>query len=95
MTEAVKHTRGPWTSDGSHIYAPDGAIIAVVHNPGSTAADYPLVANGNLIAAGPEMLEALRGIEHFSDALNFRTDTLSVELRKWIDAGRAAIARAS
>lgn len=48
----------------------------------------------NLIAAAPNMFEALEGIEHFSDALNYRDDTLSVELRKWIDVGRAALAKA-
>ena len=53
------HTPGPWTTHGSHVYAPDKAIIAVVHNPGSHESDYPLVSNLRLIAAAPEMLEAL------------------------------------
>jgi hypothetical protein len=51
-------TPGPWTTHCSHIYAPDGAILAVVHNPGSKASDYPLVANRDLMAAAPELFEA-------------------------------------
>jgi len=41
----------------------------------------------------PELYEAMEGIKHFSDALNYREDTLSVELRKWINAGAAALAK--
>lgn len=54
----MAHTSGPWAVHGSHIYAPDGAIIAVVHNPGSKASDYPLVANRDLMAAAPELLDS-------------------------------------
>jgi hypothetical protein len=59
---SAKHTPGPWSSDGSHIYAPDGEIIAQVHNPGSKEADYPLVQNRNLMTAAPELLEALKAL---------------------------------
>lgn len=59
MSEA-KHTDGPWRCEGSHIYAPDGQIIAVVFNPGYRASDYPLVANRNLMTAAPDMLASLR-----------------------------------
>lgn len=52
-------TPGPWSVESSHIYAPDGAILAQVHNPGSKEADYPLIANRNLMAAGPLMRDAL------------------------------------
>jgi hypothetical protein len=58
-----KWTPGPWQTNGSHIYAPDRAIIAQVHNPGSKATDYPLVANRDLMAAAPELYEG-------GDALN-------------------------
>lgn len=54
----TQFTRGPWQTNCSHIYAPDGAIIAQVHNPGSRATDYPLVANRDLMAAAPELYEA-------------------------------------
>jgi len=55
----IQHTPGPWKGDGSYVYAPDGAIIAIVQNPGSRESDYPLVANRDLIAAAPELLKAL------------------------------------
>jgi hypothetical protein len=35
--------------------------------------------------------EAMEGIVHFSDALNYRNDHLSNALRQWIEAGRAAL----
>lgn len=53
------HTPGPWSVECSHIYAPDGAMLAQVHNPGSKATDYPLIANRNLMAASPLMMDAL------------------------------------
>lgn len=37
------------------------------------------------------MREAMEGIVHFSDALNFREDHLSKALRQWIEAGRDAL----
>lgn len=55
-----KHTPGPWTANGSHIYAPDGSIIAQVHNSGARDSDYPLMANRDLMSAAPDMLKALR-----------------------------------
>ena len=61
----MKHTPGPWGVHGSHIYAPDGAIIAQVHNPGSKEQDYPLVANCNLMVAAPKMLAALEEAAKF------------------------------
>ena len=36
----------------------------------------------------------MEGIVHFSDALNFRNDHLSKALSQWIEAGRAALAKA-
>lgn len=35
-----------------------------------------------------DLIEAMEGIVHWSDALNWREDIRSVELRKWIAAGR-------
>jgi hypothetical protein len=57
---SVGPTKGPWGVHGSHIYAPDGEIIAQVYNPGSGASDYPLVLNRDLMAAAPELAEALK-----------------------------------
>jgi hypothetical protein len=64
----MKHTPGPWGVHGSHIYAPDGAIIAQVYNPGSKEQDYPLVANRNLMAEAPNMLALLSDLTTAWDA---------------------------
>jgi FtsZ-binding cell division protein ZapB len=39
--------------------------------------------------------EAMEGIVHFSDALNFRNDQLSKALSQWIEAGRALLSQAT
>jgi hypothetical protein len=58
----AKHTPGPWNKNSCYIYAPDGKIIAQVHNPGSKKTDYPLEANRDLMAAAPELLAALEAL---------------------------------
>lgn len=63
----TKSTPGPWQVHQSHIYTadPERALLAQVHNPGSRASDYPLVANARLIASAPDLLRALEEImEH-------------------------------
>lgn len=42
-----------------------------------------------------ELVEALEGIVHFGDAVAYRSDTLSVELRKWIAHAAALLAKHS
>ncbi len=62
----TKWTKGPWLVNLSHIYSPDKQIIALVHNPGSKESDYPLVANRDLMAAAPELYDALEAL-YFHD----------------------------
>lgn len=52
-----KHTPGPWTNDRSVIKGPDGVAVAEVWLRGVTSSSGP---NARLIAAAPELLEALR-----------------------------------
>jgi hypothetical protein len=90
----LHHQNTPTNS--SHIYAPDGAIIAQVHNPGSKESDYPLVANRDLMAAAPEMLEALLEAEkHFGEfasiTINGQHDPDDIRV---VGMFRAAIAKA-
>ena len=69
----VKHTHGTWTvlgpvGAGSMIAAKDGetvlAYIAVVYGPDQTKES---AGNSELIAASPEMLEALRAYQKLDD----------------------------
>lgn len=97
-----KHTPGEWSTHGSHIYAPDLAIIATVYNPGSREADYPLIANRDVMAAAPDMLaserENLTVLENLLAYLRKHEATLpplstsSLEVR--IEKTRAAIRKA-
>lgn len=63
-TERVKHTSGPWTISGyygapDHIAGPHGERLAVM---GIRTSNYPPEqwANARLMAAAPELLEALK-----------------------------------
>lgn len=58
----IKHTPGPWEQvrygNRQHeIQGPNGEIVGRVHEPDER---YSLLANARLVAAAPEMLEALR-----------------------------------
>ncbi|HEX7931169.1 MAG TPA: hypothetical protein VF470_09740 [Sphingomicrobium sp.] len=91
------HTPGPWAVHCSYIYAPDGAIIAQVHNPGSNASDYPLEANRDLMAAAPELLDRLHDVVIAIDALLAAPDDEGrrPHAKHFADAARAAIAKAT
>lgn len=59
-----KHTSGPWIKNGNRIENEDGALIAGVFD-GTFSYDEDrekLRANGNLITAAPDLLEALRDV---------------------------------
>lgn len=43
------------------------------------------------MSAVADLIEAMRGVEHFKDALDFRNDPLSKALRQWIEAGSSAL----
>ena len=54
------HTPGPWTIDGEFIYGGNIRIADTSLCDGDEAPDYQLDANNRLIAAAPDLLEALR-----------------------------------
>ena len=96
----TQFTPGPWKVNCSHIYTPDGAIIAQVHNPGSKASDYPLVANRDLMAAAPELYEIAQLYLDWGHLSPRQLEEKYPEWDrtegvKWIDAkARAALAKA-
>ena len=60
----TKHSRGPWTGGRECINAPDGRLIAEVLFYNAEGRDpmthAEFVANSKLIAAAPDMLDALK-----------------------------------
>ena len=73
--EAMKHTPGPWVVDpavrqGFTVYAPkEGFIVGTQDEEGRYGA-IESEANARLIAAAPELLDALeRYVHHFGDPL--------------------------
>jgi len=54
----TKHTPGPWAHRNGRIYSVDREQLTIAHIARSVDGDYS-PANGQLIAAAPELLEAL------------------------------------
>ena len=59
-----KHTKGPWTQNGSKVRNANRCIVADVRDldHANPATAHAALANARLIAAAPEMLEALKDI---------------------------------
>ena len=109
MTTATKqgHTPGPWHVED----APDSGLIFIRSHPAEVSLanirkgqDHPNEANARLIAAAPELLEALKAIEgRITKAANAfyvsgKRSDLQAAFDGWkVDAqqARAAIARAT
>ena len=68
-TNKSKHTPGPWRAEGFenlvvNAVTPEGTACTIIVAPGGSymAGLAELKANAQLIAAAPELLEALRGL---------------------------------
>lgn len=87
-----KHTPGPWHTGGkldAIVYAPDGYAVAGCQTYHGLRDEACTAANARLIAAAPELLEALDMMErHFS-----RYDDTHNNLV--LEQARAAIAKAT
>jgi hypothetical protein len=90
----MEHTPGPWTVEGTQIYAPWGDKRRVIAKTGQTYAwgdGYAMAeADARLIAAAPDLLAALQ------EGLRERPSKPGViaEYWDWMDMARAAIAKA-
>ena len=95
----TKHTPGPWASDDSgRVYAIGGGYVPLrtpfredAFTEGPNRSDHPeetLLANARLIAAAPELLEALKAI---LDPITNTDEALYTHSR---EMARAAIAKA-
>ena len=91
------HTKGPW--DFSWEIQPNGCptvgskglmVCMVAHSAKDPSQRETALANANLIAAAPDLLEALE------DALDGveGNHPLDADIHSWQDAARAAIAKA-
>jgi hypothetical protein len=90
MSEARKHTPGPWhwrLSDNATPHIEHGDClpdeIGMLKNrvcvmPSEIMHDYNSLANARLIAAAPEMLEALKMVLDDPDALDGRPRTAKI-----------------
>ena len=81
----TKHTPGPWIiGNPTEIHDVDGTRIVMCCQTSDDVTDDASEANARLIAAAPELLEALKGVVRVADRA---TDEF--------DAARAAIAKAT
>ena len=90
MSEA-KHTTGPWNvpfREFTKIKAANGAHIATCHKLTNLV---NLEANSRLIAAAPDLLDALKALTHSLDV----EDLLHDDQRSSFAAACAAIAKAT
>ncbi len=65
----TKHTPGPWYADEEQSVI-DGIVIPFVHVDGKKIAEVNTIANARLIAAAPELLEALERLILICEAYN-------------------------
>lgn len=92
---AAKHTPGPWTvppDSPADILAPDGQPVAVAR--GWLWRQHPeCIANAHLIAAAPDMLEALREIALTPACSNSDPDDMGDALDSIIGRAQGILAR--
>ena len=92
----MKHTPGPWRwsqnpHGGARVETPRVGIADVLSRAGVPhPAQESCAANARLIAAAPELLEALRGL--VAEAKRLHVDDI---LGSSVDAARAALAKAT
>ncbi|HFK2339411.1 TPA: hypothetical protein ACGXSN_001127 [Pseudomonas aeruginosa] len=90
-----KHTPGPWVSRNNMVFGGKKCICSNVNaaspTPQNIAEDVAMsIANARLIAAAPELLEALR------DCVSRITDEVAdAEFLDEVEQARAAIAKAT
>lgn len=92
------HTPGPWSCDygDSAVFCDTGAEIASVthgnHDDGTAIGCAETICNLKLIAAAPELLEALRGLMNCHTGAAWQTADAQ---RRWWMAADAAVAKAT
>ena len=89
---STNHTQGPWKVDANSM----GSVVTIAGPDGRPIArmiDDPEQANARLIAAAPDLLEALRVCE--GNIASLLASNHPAVFGKWLDSVRAAIAKAT
>ena len=91
-----EHTPGRWDVAGSEVWASGRRVASLGGAYGPKDAE-TRNANARLIAAAPELLEALRGLIEDVEltAEDFGGDIITEDLMTALDKARAAIAKAT
>lgn len=99
QTQTEQHTPGPWTTDHGHIWA-DGLLLATmkercVESIQKGAVQYaPQQANAALIAAAPELYEALMKLREVIGCWNLNSEDYESLVQPVIRDVDAALAHA-
>lgn len=94
---APKHAPGPWTAQGLAIVASDRSFVGRVYPWCADPQDAECAkGNARLIAAAPELLEALElAVQHYNEWASAELPhDLDEERLPWLAPARAAIAKA-
>jgi hypothetical protein len=91
MESETKHTPGPWIASGAKVLDKRQTLLADVHQTASRPSADESAANARLIAAAPELYEALRVLLDAAESL--LRETGGVE-PAGLRMARAALARA-
>lgn len=95
MSTETKFTPGPWHDGGEHgwssaVFDANGLPIAFCSVPGQGSRK----ANARLIAAAPELYEALDTLSLVVGLTAFKHEGQRAPLQEAVDAARAALAKA-
>ncbi|WP_368648003.1 hypothetical protein ABRZ10_07185 [Castellaniella ginsengisoli] len=91
---STQHTPGPWAHRNGRIFAADRENLTIAHVARAADGDYS-PANAHLIAAAPDMHEALKSIrEYLSRCPPHSEDRTGAEWGRMMDLSGAALARA-
>lgn len=85
---SAKHTPGPWTVMGDVIVGQPTYIVAGIYNLRASNSEQEEQANAALIAAAPELLEALENL------LAAQIDPFGIKAARACKAAVAAISKA-
>lgn len=99
-----QHTPGPWRADGAEVWATKPIrfnlttagtpMIATACKHQDAEGGFPFEANARLIAAAPDLLEALVALtEDIADRFDMESPSTNPGIKHCIEQARAALAR--